>query len=54
MDARDRAAGFPDDGDRVRLFPEAVAVLGGTVRTAMERGYLSSWRLMRWTVPTPT
>ena len=52
MDARDRAAGFPDDGNRVRLCPEAVAVLRGTVLTAMERSYLSSSRLMRWTVPT--
>jgi len=40
--------------DRVRLFSEAVTVLGGTVLTAMERSNLSSWRLMRCTVPTPT
>ena len=46
--------GFSRRRHRVRSFSEAAAVLGGTVLTAMERGYLSSWRLMRWTVPTPT
>ena len=53
MDARDHAAGLPDDAIGSDC-SEAGAVLGGTALTAMERSYLSSMGPFEYDDPGPS